>query len=151
MITAERLKSILSGQVAGYTALVDLLQRERGLLVKLNAAAVEDLAKEKDTAVLRLRLLEEERVRLMAVLAAEQGIPADTSLLRLSEITGDPSFRDLRNRLLSLLQGIAELNEFNRVLKERSSALVRNALNFLGAVGMGTSVRNTGTVCSREA
>jgi len=151
MSTVENVKSILNEQVGAYRILLDVLQRERESLVHFNAPEVEALSKEKDTIVLKLRLLEEERCRLIKMFASENHIAENVSLLRLTELTGDQAFQRLRLQLVSLLQGIVEMNEFNRVLIERSSSMIRNALNFLGSFGVNHQSSNTGSLFSREA
>lgn len=151
METAENIKSILSEQVIGYRSLLDILRKEREYLVHFNASGVEMLSKEKDTIVLKLRLLEEERVRLVRVFSRDHGINHDVALQRISEITGDPTFQHLRLQLISLLQGVVEFNEFNKVLIERSSSVVKNALSFLGSFGLNIPGGNTGSLISREA
>lgn len=151
MTALEHIKAILADQADGYRALLDLLQRERACLVQFDAAGVEDLSKEKDTVVLKLRLLEEERIRLVREYGNDQGLAGDLSLQRLAESTGDKEFLAIRLRLLSLLQGIVELNEFNRVLIERSSTVVRSALTFLGSLGAGLPAGASGALLSREA
>jgi flagellar biosynthesis/type III secretory pathway chaperone len=151
MIIAEQIKSILSDQVSGYRTLLDVLQRERACLLRMNAAEVEDLSKEKDTIVLKLRLLEEERIRLVDAFAAQQNIDAKATFQRLAEVTGDDAFQRLRLQLISLLQSITELNSFNRVLIERSAAVVKNALNFLGSCGLAVPASHKGALLSREA
>jgi hypothetical protein len=147
----QSIKNILSEQVSGYRTLMEVLRREREYLVQFNAPGVEALSKEKDTVVLQLRLLEEERIRLVRAFAAERTLAEDLSLQRLTEITGDEAFQKLRLQLISLLQGIVELNEFNRVLIERSSGVVKNALQFLGSLGVNLNAKNAGTRISREA
>ena len=151
MNSVESIKAVLVEQVNGYRTLLDVLRRERECLVHFNAPGVEALSKEKDTIVLKLRLLEEERVRLVHAFAADNGIAGDMALHRISEISGDESFPLLRSQLISLLQGVVEFNEFNRVLIERSSGIVKNALNFLGSFGVNCQAKNTGTLLSREA
>jgi flagellar biosynthesis/type III secretory pathway chaperone len=151
MNNEQSIKNILSEQISGYRTLMEVLRREREQLVHFNAPGVEALSKEKDTIVLQLRLLEEERIRLVRVFAADRKLTEDLSLQRLSEITGDEMFQKLRLQLISLLQGIVELNEFNRVLIERSSGVVKNALQFLGSLGVNPNAKNTGTRISREA
>lgn len=151
MSIEQSIKNILSEQVGGYRTLMEVLRKEREYLVQFNAPGVEALSKEKDTVVLQLRLLEEERVRLVRVFAADRKLAEELSLQRLVEITGDGAFQTLRLQLISLLQGIAELNEFNRVLIERSSGVVKNALQFLGTLGVNVNAQNTGTRISREA
>src|SRR5512135_2041284 len=106
---------ILNEQVNGYKLLVELLQKERTCLLDLNAHGVEELSREKDTLVMKLRLLEEERIRLV-----RKHFSGDVSLRKLWEETGDDSLMDMRSKLLSLVQSIEELNEFNRLLIGRS-------------------------------
>lgn len=150
MSLAENIKSILSEQIIGYRTLRDILQRERACLVQIDPLGVEALSKEKDTIVLRLRLLEEERIRLVSAFAASQGVAEEKAFQRLTEVTPDGSFQNLRLQLVSLLQSISELNDFNRVLIERSSSMVRNALNFLGSVGINLHSSKKGSLLSRE-
>lgn len=147
----QGIKNILSEQISGYRTLMEVLRREREYLVHFNAPGVEALSKEKDTVVLQLRLLEEERIRLVRDFAADRKLAEELSLQRLAELTGDETFQNLRLQLISLLQGIVELNEFNRVLIERSSGVVKNALQFLGSLGINQSTNSTGTRISREA
>jgi flagellar biosynthesis/type III secretory pathway chaperone len=150
MNLAESIKSILSEQVAGYRMLLEILQRERECLVHIDPAGVETLSKEKDTIVLKLRLLEEERIRLVQAFARNLGVDERSALEKLAEVTGDGDFQRLRLQLISLLQGIMELNDFNRVLIERSSAVIKNALNFLGSLGINLQGNSRGALLSRE-
>ncbi len=150
MSETDSIKAILTDQVAGYRALLDILQREREHLVRFNAVEVENLSKEKDTAVLKLRLLEEERVRLVRSFVAEQKIDERDAFPTLARVTGDESFQRLRLQLISLLQSITELNGFNRILIERSAVVVKNALAFLGSFGLDAASRR-GALLSREA
>lgn len=151
MNTAESIRVILADQINGYGTLLDLLRKERENLISVNSEGVEEISKEKDTVVLRLRLLEEERIRLIHKFVAENGISGDISLQRLGEITGEASFLDMRLQLISLVQGIAELNEFNRILIERSMNFVRNASRFLDNIGLNIRGLKTGSSISREA
>jgi len=151
MTTVESITSILEEQVSGYRTLLEVLQKEREYLVHFNAQGVEALSKEKDTVVLKLRLLEDERCRLIKQLAKDRNIDEHISLQQLAELTHDKALPRLRLQLISLLQGIAEMNTFNRVLIERSSSMIKNALHFLGSVGVNAHTGTTGTRFSREA
>jgi flagellar biosynthesis/type III secretory pathway chaperone len=151
MSSVENIKTILSEQVSGYKTLLDILRRERENLINFDPAGVEALSKEKDTIVLKLRLLEEERIRLVGAFAVDHAIADQFTLQKLTELTGDETFQRLRSQLISLLQGIMEMNEFNRVLIERSSGMVRNALAFLGSLGVNLNTNNKGAILSREA
>jgi len=151
MSTAENIKSILTEQVNGYRTLLNILQRERECLLHFKAPEVETLSKEKDTVVLKLKLLEEERIRLVKSFVAEHAVDEQAVFQTLSKVTGDDSYQQLRMQLVSLLQSISELNGFNRVLIERSVTVVKNALNFLGSIGVAMPSNKVGTRLSREA
>ncbi len=151
MSTDENIKCILTEQVNAYRMLLDILQQERECLLHLNAPEVETLSKEKDTVVLKLKLLEEERIRLVKSFVAEHAIDEQAAFQTLSKVTGDDSFQRLRMQLISLLQSITELNGFNRVLIERSVTVVKNSLNFLGSIGVTVQSNKSGSRLSREA
>lgn len=129
MKTAEAIKSILIEQISGYRSLMNILQRERAYLLNFNPSGIEDLSKEKDNLVLKLRLLEEERLRLLDNFLKEGGIDGELSLNRLYDITGDDAFKVIRLQFISLIQAISELNEFNRILIERSLNFIKGATN----------------------
>lgn len=127
MKTLDALKSILIEQINGYRALMNILQRERAYLLNFNPQGIEDLSKEKDNMVLKLRLLEEERIRLVDIFFREKDIDGDRGINRLYEITGDEDFKVIRLQFISLIQAISELNEFNRILIERSLNFLKGA------------------------
>lgn len=150
MNTPESIKSILGEQICGYRTLLGVLQQEREYLIHLNPEGVETLSKEKDTVMLKLRLLEEERVRLVQAFAKETGLSGDVTLQRLCDMTGDAGYSDLRSQLVSLVQAIAELNEFNKILIERSANFVRRTLGFLDSCNLPSNRKQAGSVVSRE-
>lgn len=139
------LAGILNEQVVGYKMLLELLQRERLCLIDLDAGAVEELYTEKDLLILRLRLLEEERLRLMKDYGR-----GDITLQKLGELTGNEAFLDIRSKLRSLMQSIEELNSFNRLLIERSLGYFRSNAGFFNTFGFGYGVPLKGMLISRE-
>lgn len=147
------MKGILLEQEKCCKALVGLLQKERTRLVEFDVTAVEELAKEKDTLLLRLRLLEEERQRLASALAGEWpgAREGEITLRALAERTGDAELAGIRLKLVSLAQSIEDLNAFNRHLIDRSLNSVRTARGFFNAFG-GSSPEPvaSGTLLSRE-
>ncbi len=151
MSTADRIKKILGEQIETYRTLLEVLQQERACLVHFNPEGVETLAKGKDTIMLKLRLLEEERIRLVQAFAHEQGITEEMTLKKLSDVTGDADYSKLRSQMLSLIQAISEFNEFNKILIERSVNFVRRSLAFLDSIGLSADRKKTGAVLSREA
>ncbi|MDA8239473.1 MAG: flagellar protein FlgN [Nitrospiraceae bacterium] len=134
MKSLDPLKMILNEQVVCCRALLDLLQRERLCLLEVDAYTIENLSTEKDTIVMKLRLLEEERQRLAA-----DWTGGDATLKGLSAVTGDTSLLGIRSKLISLVQAIEEMNSFNRLLIERSLDYMKsNALFFSEDAGDGS-------------
>jgi flagellar biosynthesis/type III secretory pathway chaperone len=147
----DALKSTLQEQLNAYSDLLDLLKEERACLVEIQPAEIERISKEKDTVVMRLRLLEEERQRLTLDFARMNGLSEDINLDEIGRFTGDRIFHDLRSRLLSILQGIEEMNRFNSVLIDRSLQYVRTATGFFNSFGKGTGTASTGVLLSKES
>jgi flagellar biosynthesis/type III secretory pathway chaperone len=150
MRITDSIKSILIEQIKSYRVLLELLQRERECLINLDANEVENLSKEKDTILLRLRLLEEERIRLIKKYSADNTNSGNVSLQSLAELTADNDFQLMRSQLTSLLQSIQELNDFNMILIERSLSAVRHSVGFLESFGLHVNQNNTGLMLSKE-
>src|SRR3989304_2467937 len=108
------------------------------------------ISKEKDTLLLRLRLLEEERIRLIKKYSADNAMNGSVNLQDLSDLTADNDFQLIRSQLTSLLQSLQELNEFNMVLIERSLSVVRHSVGFLESFGLQINKINTGFMFSKE-
>ena len=155
----ETIKKVLSEQVQGCRLLSELLQREKVFLVNLQMEGIEALTKEKDILILKLRLLEEERIRLLDRFILEnfpdistEGNPSQKiSLLKLAELTGETIFLEIRSKLISLSQGIKELNDLNKVMIDRTLGFLKQKNNFLGMYFPGTApMGEKGRILSRE-
>lgn len=130
------IKDILRQQITGYQALREVLQKERRCLIDLKTSEIEELSKKKDLILMRLRLLEEERIRIIERFRKKIRTEKDINLRRLYEITGDEELLKLRSVLLSLIQAISELNDFNRILIDRTLNYIRGASFFLDSQGV---------------
>lgn len=150
MNTSDGIKAIMSELISGYRVLQTLLQKERGCLINLNASQIEDLSKEKDTIVMRLKLLEGERKRLLKNYYLEKGIQGEIDLQMLFKVAGDESFEPMRLQLTSLIQSIAELNEFNKILIDRSVNFFKNTIGFLDSAGLNINYVQKANMLSRE-
>jgi hypothetical protein len=154
----ETIQKVLVEQVQGCRLLLELLQREKICLINLQMGELEALTKEKDILVLKLRLLEEERGRLIdrfvfenfSELPAEGSAFQKISLLKLAELTGEPIFLEIRSKLISLSQGIKELNDLNKVMIDRTLGFLKKNTQFLGVVYPETSKGEKGRLLSME-
>jgi flagellar biosynthesis/type III secretory pathway chaperone len=111
---------------------------------------VSELSKEKDTIVMRLRLLEEERVRLVNEFVRENQISGKVNLKQLATITGNDDFITLRSKLVSLLQNVEEMNKFNSLLIDRSINYIKTTTSFFGTFSEENAAKTTGVLLSKE-
>lgn len=171
-LEAAMLKT-LNAQLNGYEKLFELLKKEKGLLIAFDVNGVEELSKEKDTLVLRLRLLEEERFRIQKKLVMEMslktmddthrdykvsngsvnltGTDVSITLRTLYELTGIDDFNAMRLKLVSLVQGIDEINDFNKILIDRSLSYINPAVTLYSSFGFNSNAYNIGNLIRREA
>jgi flagellar biosynthesis/type III secretory pathway chaperone len=142
--------SILKEQISAYKMLLELLKKERECLVNFDAEKVEEVSKEKDTVVMRLRLLEEERVRLIEKFAEDSNLSCNLNLEKMAKHTGDDTFSVLRSQMLSLLQIIDDMNKFNSILINRSIKYVRTTTSFFNSFTTHHLPQTTGVLLSKE-
>jgi flagellar biosynthesis/type III secretory pathway chaperone len=127
-----------------------LLKEEKDCLVNIKPDKVPVLSKEKDTIVMRLRLLEEERVRLVNEFVRENEISGKVNLKQLATITGNDDFITLRSKLVSLLQNVEEMNKFNSILIDRSINYIKTTTSFFGTFSEENAAKTTGVLLSKE-
>lgn len=142
--------NILKEQINTYKVLYSLLKKERKCLVDMASEQVEEISKEKDTVLMRLRLLEEERQRLLKQFSEDNDVDVDINLEEIGRMTGDSIFTDLRSQLLSLLQGIEEMNKFNSILIERTIKHIRTTNGFFKSFARDHAVKSSGVLLSKE-
>ena len=129
MITSKELLRILKEELKSYEGLYELLKKEKEAIISFRPSELEEIAKEKDTLILQLRLLDEERKRLIDEF--DRHYCCGTSLAEIYNATGDEEFLRVRSELISLLQAIEELNEINRIFIERASLHLKTSSAFL--------------------
>lgn len=158
MAQLETIKKVLFEQVQGCRLLLELLQKEKICLLDLQMEGIEALTKQKDILVLKLRLLEEERERLLdgyilqnfPDFLAEGSGSRKISLLKLAELSGETIFEEMRSKLISLSQSIKELNDLNKVMIDRTLGFLKKNNQFLGMLYPGTSKGGKGRLLSME-
>jgi len=150
MTSDTAIVNILKEQITAYKILHDLLSRERACLISIDSQRVEEISKEKDTVIMRLRLLEEERQRLIKQFTVDNGMSSNINLDELGKLTGNNIFSELRSHLLSLLQSIEEMNRFNSILIDRSLNHIKNSNNFFSLFRKEDNPQFTGVLLSKE-
>lgn len=142
--------SILKEQLNTYKMLHNLLKKERSCLINIESEKVEEISKEKDTVIMRLRLLEEERQRLIKQFAGDNGFNSDINLDELGRLTEKNVFPELRSQLLSLLQSIEEMSRFNSILIDRTLNHIKTNTNFFNLFKTEHDPQSTGVLLSKE-
>ena len=151
MRSEEALINLLQEQISSYTILQSLLQKERASLIDMDAPKVEEISKEKDTVVMRLRLLEEERQRLTKEIGQSNGTDVHITLKELAQCTGISLFLSLRTQLISLLKTVDQMNKFNAILMERSINYITTTNNFFNLFVGEQLPQSTGVLLSKES
>ncbi|MGB4780842.1 MAG: flagellar protein FlgN [Candidatus Methylomirabilis sp.] len=138
MMLLEDLAQVLGQEAEKYEALLRLLRQERGLIVKGNLQALDELMKRKETLALELKVMQEARANLMIKVSVMYGIPMmEVTLFRLVDLvpaSHTTSYQALLNRLVLLATRLVEENNGNSALLDRSVAYVRGSLSFLTSV-----------------
>ncbi len=156
MSSTDAVKHVLNELLKSYSKLLDILQREKTSLMEFNAEEIDSISKEKDTMVLRIRLLEDERKRLIRKLTNEltqSGTVTEGTELTLEvlwKLTGMDEFREMRLKLKSMLQSIREMNECNRLLIDRSLSYISSNTNFFNSYGIAQDPGSRGVFLARE-
>jgi len=150
MTSDKAIISILQEQIKTYKVFHDLLNSERACLVKIDSEKVDEISKVKDTVIMKLRLLEEERQRLIKQYAEDNGFETDINLDKLGQLTGNSAFHEMRSQLLSLLQSIEEMNRFNSILIDRSLNHIKTTTNFFNLFNKENNPNSTGVLLSKE-
>lgn len=131
----EKLTSLLNEQLALYQTLLITLQQERKAIIDSHLITLSECTKEKENLILKIRVLEEQRINYMYAVAEVLESPVHTLTLReLSNRVGEPyasRLCDCATCLSALMQGIQEINHSNKALVAHSLDLIRGSLTFL--------------------
>jgi hypothetical protein len=132
---ADELLRILESEERLYCDLREVLQRERELIVNLDAAGLEDAVLRKEALSAEGRLLEEGRIEVATRLATALGLPAERPTLSgLCDALGAEGgeLRRAHSRLVALIGAVRELLDANAGFAGESLGQVRATLQLLG-------------------
>lgn len=146
----DNLSEVLKEIVEGYSVLIDLLQRERRFIVENSLNELNDCIKQKETMILKLKMLEDSRVAITDKLAdlfkssdpsagwvprnRQSSIVNPLTLSYISDSTVEPYssiFKNYRSKLLSLTQTIRDVNRENKNFIEVSMDTLKESFKFL--------------------
>ena len=118
-----------------FQSLLTVIDKEKKAVIAANLEKLNEAGKVKDNLLLKLRILEEQRIHLLAKLADHLDQPVENlTLTKLSQLVEEPHairLRAFRSRLLALVTKIQEANEHSRALFSHSIDLVKGSVNLL--------------------
>ena len=125
----EELIDVLEKELTLCVQLIELLQKEKDVIVSLNPKALELLLCDKELITAKIRVCDETRDRILNSL----GFKGRTITEIAAEAEGIYRDRlsDMASRFTAAIQSISELNRFNSLLIERSLYYIKTSYNFL--------------------
>ena len=131
----KKLLRLLEHATELYQSLFAVVQQEKEAVVSLNLQHLNQACKAKESLLLKLRILEEQREQLMDKLASDLGCsPQEISLTQLSQWVEEPYaglFRERSTDLLALIQKLQKSNRQNKSLLSHSLELIKGSYNLL--------------------
>lgn len=140
----DELISIFEKQIKLHQSLLAVLMEEKTSIVESNLIELNNANGEKETLILKIKNLEENRLNLVVKIA--EALSEDSqnlTLKRLCEITEEPHstrLDDCRSRLILLTDNVRKSNEENKVLLTQAVELVRGSFMLLDNLMSSNSV-----------
>jgi flagellar biosynthesis/type III secretory pathway chaperone len=134
----DKLFRLLTHATELYRSLLRIMENEKDAVIGLNLKQLNEVCKAKDNLLLKLRILEEQRLQVMHRIAAELGCsPEGLTLTRLSEQIDESYARrlvDCSTDLLALIQTLQEVTQQNKSLMSHSMQLIQGSCNLLNNI-----------------
>jgi len=134
----DRFLELLEELTAAYRVLLSVLQKEKKTIVNSSFKETNEATKEKENILLKIRIIENERLKIQGKLADSLGyFPQELTMTKLSKLIQEPYSKRLESRcsnLSALLNSILEVNNSNKALIFHCLELVRGSLTLLGSL-----------------
>lgn len=135
---------VLENEIDIYQSLLLILQQEKEAVVFSKLRELNESSKEKENHILKIRILEEQRIKLLEKIAESLEYPSpQLTLANLIQIIAEPHATRLKNTydiLFALVQSIQEVNNSNKALIFHSLDLVKCSLALFNNLICPTSV-----------
>jgi FlgN protein len=155
----DSLLGVMRKEIEAYMELADAIEAEKGVLAKPSLESLNESNTRKETCILKIRILEELRMRVLGRIAAALGLEEHNlhlkSLLPHAKSGLRQALRECQTELRSLLARINEDNRRNRALLDASLSGVRTTRHFMenligsGSTYMGSGELNNGGLSGR--
>ena len=137
-VLMNKLTRLLEGEIELLESLLMTLQDEKGAVLDSNMDTLNRATKEKENLILKIRILEEQRMHVMERIADALQKPVRSltlaKLSQLVEIGYSERLDRCRSSIRALTQSIDDLNNTNRGLIHHSLDLVRGSLSLFAKI-----------------
>jgi len=134
-VMLDQLAQLLNREAGLYESMAAVIDKEKEAAIRTELNALVETRKEKENILLKLRIMEDQRTRIVAKMADDLGyLPHDLTLTKISQLVDDPYARRLKDcsaKLSFLIGRLQEANHNNRQLFEHSLDLLRGSFNLL--------------------
>ena len=131
----HQLLRILERETELYRSMVAVIDKESNAAVRSDLNALSKSEAEKENMLVKIRQIEEERIRLVREIAETLGYPPrGFTITMIAELVGEPFTGRLSQagtNLLTVLNTVKDANHRNKQLFEHSLELLRNSFNLL--------------------
>ena len=122
-------------KIAIYEELIDLLRKEWDSVSEYSLMGVQEILNKKETLVLKMQVLEENRLQVVRAIAKKLEVPFEgLTLKKILSLQPHPLNEKLnlyRKKLLKQISLIAELTEKTKRIVDHSSMSIKKSLSFL--------------------
>jgi flagellar biosynthesis/type III secretory pathway chaperone len=120
---------VLEKELSLCVQLIELLQKEKDVIVSLDPRALELLLCDKELITAKIRVCDETRDRILTSLGFKD--KTITEVAAAAEGIYRDRLADIASRFSAIIHSISELNRFNSVLIEKSLYYIKTSYNFL--------------------
>ena len=134
-LTINQLVRVLERTSEQYRSMLTVIDGESKAAVRSDLNALIQAEKEKENVLVKVRLIEEERIRLVRDIAETLGYPPrGVTITMISQLVGEPFAGRLSQagtNLSMMLNTVKDANHRNKQLFEHSLELLRSSFNLL--------------------
>ncbi|MEA3279143.1 MAG: flagellar protein FlgN [Thermodesulfobacteriota bacterium] len=118
-----------------YRSLLSVFKKEKMAVLDSDLESLNEAGKEKENIILKIRILEEQRINMLKRIADFLNRPSQfLTLTELSQLLAEPystRFKECSSDLLALSQSIKDANQSNKTLLMHSLEFVRSSFSLL--------------------
>ncbi|MGD9193130.1 MAG: flagellar protein FlgN [Desulfobacterales bacterium] len=134
-VLLDQLTQLLNQEAGLYESMAAVIDKEKDAAIRTELSRLIETRKEKENILLKLRIMEDQRTRIVVKVADDLGyLPHDLTLTKISQLVDDPYAKRLKDcsaKLSFLIGRLQEANRNNRQLFEHSLDLLRGSFNLL--------------------